>query len=93
MREKIEEITDPDPQLILGEQRRFPVVIVFGLEHTPDRVQRRIKHRLERPVLPWLCIATCEDIDAVPREISSMFLKARALKAGGRPPTKAKKRT
>jgi len=80
-RERLRAALEPDRQLKLGEKRSAPVVVLLGLDRFPGRMFFYLKGRLERPVVPWLCVATCETTERIPDWLASMFIPFGARKA------------
>jgi len=68
----------------LFERVDLPVLVVLGLDDFKESVQVSLKGMLETRRKRWICLATCENPDAVPAYLSSMFYIVRGLLRPGR---------
>jgi len=71
--QRLEELLDPPDQLDLLQEREFPIIVALDLHLWPKEAQMIIRRHLECHKVPWLCIATCRDINAISDSITSFF--------------------
>jgi len=82
---RIRPFLEPKLQAILFEDHPCRILVALELDRHGQRLQDYLRERLEIPRVPWVCIATCENDRTMRGYVTSVFLKVRGLKKGGRP--------